>query len=274
MDYPLFIIYSFVFIFGSLVGSFLNVCIWRMPREESIISPGSHCPKCNHSIKWYDNIPLVSLILLKAECRYCKAGISFRYFLIELLTASLFVLFFYYFRTDLPRFFIYIAVVSSLIAATFIDFDYQIIPDEITLGGLAAGIIVSLVYPYLHQTPFLFESWPLWRRIGYSGFQSVLGALAGGGSIYLIGVAGTLAFKKESMGGGDVKLMAMLGAFMGWKMVLLTFFIAPFFGSVVGIIMKIKTKAEIMPYGPYLSLAAIISMIWGQEILSYFFSIG
>lgn len=264
------IIFVFIFILGSMVGSFLNVCIWRMPRHESIIQPGSHCPYCKHPIAWYDNIPFVSFILLTGKCRHCHTRISFRYFLVEFITASLFVLFYYRFGLT-PEFFIYISLVSALVVATFIDFEHRIIPDEITLGGLVAGILISLVYPRLHHSQSMFVSWPWWRQVGYSGLQALWGGLAGGGSIYLIGLLGNFAFKKESMGGGDVKLMAMIGAFVGWKLVLLTFFIAPFFGSIVGIILKIKTKAEIIPYGPYLSLAAIISIIWGQEILNYIF---
>jgi len=263
-------VYFFIFVLGAMIGSFLNVCIWRMPREESIVRPGSHCPGCNHPIAWYDNIPFISFMLLAGKCRHCKTKISIRYFLIELLTAALFVLFLYYFGLS-PKFFIYIALVSALVAATFIDFEHQIIPDEISLGGLIVGLLISIAYPYLHESPPVFVSWPLWRQVCYSTGQSLFGIIAGGGSIYLIGLAGNMVFKKESMGGGDIKLMAMIGAIIGWKLVLLTFFIAPIFGSIVGIIIKIKTKAEIIPYGPYLSLAAIISIIWGKHILNYIF---
>jgi leader peptidase (prepilin peptidase)/N-methyltransferase len=150
---------------------------------------------------------------------------------------------------------------SALIAATFIDFEFQIIPDSLTISGIIAGLIASYLFP---------------SAIGEAARQegllnSFLGTAAGGGAIYLIGIFGKMAFKKEAMGGGDVKLMAMIGAFLGWKLALLVFFVAPFFGAFVGIILKIKYKIETIPYGPYISLATLIVIFWGERILEYLF---
>jgi leader peptidase (prepilin peptidase) / N-methyltransferase len=233
------------FILGSFIGSFLNVCIYRMPKSESIVTPRSHCVNCKAFIKWYENIPLLSYIALRGRCRYCKKSISVRYFIVELLTAVLFVLFYSKFGLGLDLLF-YLILLCGLIVATFIDFEYQLIPDSVSLGGLALGLIINLRGDFL---------------------SSLLGAAIGAGSIYSIGVLGKLLFKKEAMGFGDVKFLAMIGAFLGWQKVLVVFFLAPFFGAAVGITLKIKYKAEIIPYGPYLSLATIVTILWGEKIL-------
>ena len=248
----------FVFIVGSIVGSFLNVCIYRLPREKSIVSPRSHCPHCKKSIGWYDNVPFLSYLFLKGRCRFCHKRISFQYVLVEGITALAFLVVYLNFGLS-GRSLIYAGWFGALIAASFIDLEHQIIPDEISLGGLAVGLLVSVFYPPLHQVSGWWPS--LWR--------SAVGAFVGGGSIYLIGLVGNFIFKKESMGGGDVKLLAMIGSVLGWKMTLLTFFIAPFFGSVVGIILKIREGAEIIPYGPFLSLGSIVALLWGEVILTY-----
>jgi len=211
-------------------------------------------------IAWYDNIPFISWVALKGKCRYCKAPISFKYFLVEFLTAAGFVVFFWQFGLTV-QFFAYTTLFCLLVVATFIDFVHQIIPDEITIGGLVAGLLASLAFPQLHSV----------ASYGMGLFYSALGALVGGGSIYLIGFLGSLAFKKEAMGGGDVKFMAMIGAILGWKLVLLIFFVAPFFGSIVGIIIKLRTKQDLIPYGPYLSLATVLCIFWGRNILQWLF---
>lgn len=248
----------FLFCLGAAVGSFLNVCIYRLPRKKSIVRPGSYCPHCKQPIAWYDNIPFLSYLLLRRQCRRCGAKISFRYFVVELLTAAAFLLLFDYFGLSL-LFWIYAAVCSSLILVSFIDIDIREIPDEISLGGTLIGLILSAAFPSLQETASSHLA--LWR--------SFLGILAGAGAIYITGLIGNAIFKKESMGGGDVKLMAMIGAFLGWKLALLTFFIAPFFGAAVGIALKIKRGESLIPYGPFLSLAALISIVWGEEIIFY-----
>ncbi|MDO8536554.1 MAG: prepilin peptidase [Candidatus Omnitrophota bacterium] len=249
-----------VFIFGSIIGSFLNVCIYRLPKGRSVIFPGSHCPNCTAPIHWYDNIPILSYILLGGRARCCKARISFRYFIVEALTASAFLILFSYFGLT-PKSFAYAMMASGLIVATFVDFEIQEIPDEVSIGGLAVGLILSVAFPsILNETARL-----------NSFLNSFLGALAGGGMIYAMGMLGEFAFKKEAMGGGDVKLLAMVGAFIGWKLVILTFFLAPVFGSVVGIILKIRQGKDVIPYGPYLSLAAVCSIFFGEKIFRLLF---
>lgn len=252
--------YIFIFIIGSVVGSFLNVCIYRLPKGRSIIVPGSHCPNCGAKIHWFDNIPIFSYIFLRGKARCCKLRISLRYFIVEILTASLFLVLFVYFGLDI-KFIAYCIMVSGLIVATFVDFEIQEIPDEISIGGIVVGVILSAIFPdILNETSRL-----------NSFVNSLLGALAGGGMIYIMGLLGEFAFKKEAMGGGDVKLLAMIGSFIGWKLVILTFFLAPFFGSIVGVVLKIKQGKDIIPYGPYLSLAAIISIFFGNRILNFLF---
>ena len=246
----------FFFILGSITGSFLNVCIVRLPLEKSVVFPGSHCVACSTPIRWYDNIPLVSWIVLGGRCRFCKAKISFRYWFVELLTGLAFLFFYQYYGAHailLP----YLVMVSCFIVAIFVDFGHRIIPDEVSVGGLIAGVIFSLLIPQLQGTssPFL--------GVGYS----LVGVLVGGGAIYLMGMIGDFVFKKETMGGGDVKLVAMVGAFMGWKLALLTFFLAPFFGAVYGIIEKIRTKDSTIAYGPFLIMGALVSLFWGHRII-------
>jgi leader peptidase (prepilin peptidase) / N-methyltransferase len=253
---------------GLLAGSFLNVCIYRMPIEKSIIKPRSYCIKCNHPIPWYDNIPVISFIALLGKCRFCKSRISARYAVVELLTAAVFVLLVKQLGFSITAV-IYMVLSCGLIVATFIDIDYQIIPDEITYGGMVLGIILSSVFPQLHGTGNRF----------FALRSSILGLLLGGASIYAVAWIGTIAFRKKlkeigeetAMGGGDIKYLAMIGAFLGLKGVILVFFLAPFFGSIVGIIEKLRRKADIIPYGPYLSIAALVVMLWGDAIVRMLF---
>lgn len=246
------------FLFGSIIGSFLNVCIVRLPHEKSVVFPASHCVHCKKPIAWYDNIPLISYLILAGCCRQCKAKISFRYFFVELVTGISFVLFYKYFGLQavlIP----YLVMMCGFIVATFVDFEHRIIPDEVSIGGMIAGVIFSIFIPQLHGQD-AFWNGALW---------SIIGLLAGGGSIYLMGLLGDVIFKKESMGGGDVKLMAMVGAFMGWKYALLTFFLAPFFGAIYGIIEKLRTKDSTIAYGPFLVLGALLSLFKGDVILRW-----
>ena len=247
-----------VFIFGAMIGSFLNVCIVRMPQEKSIAFPRSHCVHCQQLIPWHDNIPLLSYFLLGRKCRYCHKKISARYFVVELVTAGSFVLFYRFFGLHLVLI-PYLVFHCGLIVATFVDLEHRIIPDEISVGGMIAGLIFSFLIPQLHDTSL--HLWGLGR--------SLWGVLIGGGSIYAMGMLGDFLFKKESMGGGDVKLLAMAGAFLGWKMALVTFFIAPFFGAFFGLIVKLRTKESVIPYGPFLSAGALMSLFWGKEILHW-----
>ncbi|MBF0387733.1 MAG: prepilin peptidase [Candidatus Omnitrophica bacterium] len=255
MDINIFYMVLF-FVIGAMIGSFLNVCIVRLPKEQSVITPGSHCFKCGKPVQWYDNIPLLSYWLLRGKCRACGAPFSIRYFFIELLTAGVFLGLYLYYGLVLELL-PYLLMICGFIVATFTDFDERIIPDEVSIGGMIAGLLISPLVPQIHHTAV----W--WQALLYSG----LGVLVGGGSIYLMGLLGEFIFKKEAMGGGDVKLMAMVGAFMGWKMALLTFFVAPFFGAVVGIIEKIRTKDSTIAYGPYLVIGALVSLFWGERLI-------
>lgn len=261
----------FAFLFGSIVGSFLNVCIHRMPQEGySLIKPNSHCPNCKKPIEWYDNIPMLSYIFLGAKCRNCKAPISIRYFLVELLTAVSFVIFYNTFGLTFNLFF-YLIFLCGLIVATFIDIAHRIIPDEISIGGIIVGLLLSALKG-VYGCPLSFNPKPL--------VSSLLGVVIGGGIIYLTGCIFDLVYFKllkhppiqgetESMGGGDVKLLAMIGAFLGWQSAVLTFFLAPFFGAVIGVGNLITKKDHTIPYGPFLSLAAILALFWGKQLLSF-----
>jgi len=275
----------FVFILGSCIGSFLNVCILRLPKEESIISPRSYCPYCKKQIFWYDNIPLLSYLFLRARCRFCGEKISFRYFLIELITASLFLWTFLFFGLSF-KFFFYSVLISFLIVASFIDIDYRIIPDCVSVTGILVGLALSFFYSFLR-----FQDFP---RLFI--FDSLHGAIAGAGICFLTAVIFNFIFftlidkfykrvlKKEFylkeefssdeeptvLGGGDIYLMALIGAFLGFKLTLFSFFLAPFLGAIAGIINLLKKKTHLIPYGPFLSLGAIMSVFWGEKIIKFF----
>jgi len=241
-------------IFGALIGSFLNVCIVRLPKEESIITPGSHCPHCKTPIKFYDNIPLVSYLLLKGRCRYCKESISVQYPLIEGITALSSLFLFMRFGPSLS-FLIYFAFVAALIVITVIDLYHQIIPDVISLPGIGVGLLASLVLPQ------------------FTFFDSLIGFLLGGGSLFLVATLYQWLFKREGMGGGDVKLLAMIGAFLGWKAVILTILLGSLVGSITGIIIMVlkgKDFKYAIPFGPFLSLGAVIALFYQNEILFWY----
>jgi leader peptidase (prepilin peptidase)/N-methyltransferase len=261
-----------VFIFGAIIGSFLNVCIHRMPKAESVVWPSSHCPKCNKRIPAYDNIPFLSYLILGGRCRFCKEKISLRYPLVELLTALMLLALFKHSGLSY-EFFFYMVLACALIIAVFIDIRHRIIPDEISIGGMILGFILSSVRG-VRLSPLSFNIRPM--------FNSLLGLIVGGAIIYLSGFLFDLVYFKllkkppiqgetESMGGGDVKLLAMIGAFLGWQKALLTFFLAPFLGIVIGVINLVTKKDHTIPYGPFLSIAALLSLFWADKILRLVF---
>jgi len=260
------IIEVFIFLLGAMIGSFLNVCIIRMPHEESVVLPRSHCVHCKKLIAWYDNIPFISYLLLRGRCRFCQKKISIQYFCIELLTAIIFVLFYKHYGFS-KLLFPYIVMTCGFVVATLVDFHHRIIPNEISVGGMFAGLIFSLFIPEMHDINLVSQSLFLSHVISLG--LSLLGVLVGGGIIYLMGIIGDFIFKKESMGGGDIKLLAMIGAFLGWEKALLAFFIAPFFGSIFGILEKIRTNDNTIPYGPFLVIGALISLFYGDRIILY-----
>jgi len=242
------------FIFGAMVGSFLNVCIYRLPKEESIIWPGSHCPHCKKPIKIYDNIPLVSYLLLRGKCRYCKESISTQYFLVEGVTAlsSLFLII--KFGLSLS-YLIYFAFVAALIVIAVIDLYHQIIPDIISLPGIGVGLLASIIIPEI------------------TFFDSLIGILFGGGSLFIVATLYQWLFKREGMGGGDIKLLAMIGAFLGWKAVILTILLSSLIGSITGItimVLKGKDFKYAIPFGPFLSLGAVIALFYQNEIIFWY----
>jgi leader peptidase (prepilin peptidase) / N-methyltransferase len=247
-----------VFILGLVFGSFANVVIYRLPKGKSIVRPGSRCPFCGKDILWYDNIPLISYILLRGKCRFCKKHISARYFLIELITGLLFLLVYLKFGPGI-NLFIYTLFAFSMLIMGFIDIDTYLISDVIVLPGIVLGLAFSTVFPQMH-----YEL----SRAG-SVLYSLTGGLLGGGLLILLGMVGKLLFRKEAMGGGDVKLLAMVGVFLGWKSVFMTIFFASLLGTVVSltlIALKKKTMEDYVPFGPYLGLGAVISMFWKGEI--------
>jgi len=229
------LVYLFVFIFGAIVGSFLNVCIYRLPRK------------------------LLSYIILRARCRHCGRRISPRYFFVELLTALAGCGLLYVYSLT-GAFFVYWFFACLLIAVIFIDIEHRIVPDVISLPGIVIGLALTSFFARgPHQT------------LPGAMLGSLLGIIAGGGSMFLLGFFGELVFRKEALGGGDVKLMAMTGAFLGWKLTLLTFFMAPLLGTGVGLWAKFRKGEETIPYAPFLSAAAIVSLLAGEKILGYLF---
>jgi leader peptidase (prepilin peptidase)/N-methyltransferase len=243
-----------IFIAGLIFGSFMNVCIYRLPRGLSIMRPGSMCPNCHRPIKPIDNIPVLSFLFLRGRCRYCGERIHWRYPLVEFLNGLLWVI-------ALSRSFSIpvLLFLSSLVIITFIDMEHMIIPDIITIPGTFSGILLS---------PFIIDPFLRYERLGF--MASLTGAITGFLLFLIIAKAGTWIFKKEAMGGGDIKLMAMVGAFTGWKGVLLTTFLGSIIGSIVGIIILIQNKGQrdtIIPFGPYLAFGAIVSILFGSEVM-------
>jgi len=246
--------YTVSIIFGAIVGSFLNVCIFRLPKEESIIWPGSHCPHCKKPIKFYDNIPLISYLLLRGKCRQCHGSISLQYSLVEGITAVSSLIVFMEFGPSLTYLF-YFSFVAALIVITVIDLYHQIIPDVISLPGIGVGLLASLIIP----------------QITFS--NSLLGILLGGGSLFLIATVYQWLFKREGMGGGDVKLLAMIGAFLGWKAVILTILLGSLIGSITGIIVMVSKGKDFkyaIPFGPFLSLGAVIALFYGENLIRWY----
>jgi len=248
---------SLVFFFGACVGSFLNVCIYRIPRDESVVTPRSHCPNCNTMIAWYDNLPVISYFKLGAKCRHCKKGISPRYVLVEILVAFLFTLVWFRFGIDV-RTPIYWLMVGGLVLGTFVDFEHMIIPDRVSIGGIIIGLVLSFFVPSLHGQDTMINGL----------IYGAIGAAVGFGILWFVGILGKLIFKKDAMGFGDVKLLGAIGAFLGWQAVLFTILLSSLVGATVGIVFIIAKSREMqsrIPYGPYLALGAVVWILWGYH---------
>jgi leader peptidase (prepilin peptidase) / N-methyltransferase len=246
------------FVLGACVGSFLNVVIHRLPRGESLVSPGSHCTSCGKAIAWYDNVPLVGWLLLRGRCRSCSSGISFRYPLVELLTALIAVSLHARFGFSLP-FLVAFYFACTLLAIAYIDLDHQIIPDVLSLPGVVVGLVAA---PVLHGGTWL------------EAIQAAaLGAVLGGGLLFAVAWGYERATGREGMGGGDVKLLAMVGAFLGWQGVLLTLLLGSLVGSAIGVSIMVARGADsklAIPFGPFLSIGAFVAMFWGGAIVSWY----
>ncbi|MBC2716702.1 MAG: prepilin peptidase [Desulfobacteraceae bacterium] len=243
------------FIMGACIGSFLNVCICRIPESRSIVTPGSSCPGCNTLIKFYDNIPIISYLLLLGKCRTCAEPISVRYPLVELLTGLLALASVIRFGISID-FLIYFIFISALLIITFIDLDHQIIPDVISLPGIPIGLLSSFFLASLY-----FK-------------DALIGALIGGGSLFLIAWGYHFITGKEGMGGGDIKLLAMVGAFCGWQGVFFTIFVASASGSLIGAVLMLFAQKDLkfaVPFGPFLSLGAIAYIFFGPELIFWYY---
>jgi leader peptidase (prepilin peptidase)/N-methyltransferase len=263
--------------FGLAIGSFLNVVILRLPQHESISLPRSRCPNCKQLIHWYDNIPVVSYLVLGGRCRNCKKRISARYPLIEALSAAVSVLLYLKFGLSL-EWGIFFSFCAALIVLAFIDLDHRILPDPITLNGIWVGILTSV---YLAQPSPLIAR--IFRAIGIGPVDSritalvasVLGAIVGGGLLWAVAEA-YLRFRGiEGMGFGDVKMMAMVGAFLGAPLALLTIMLGSLLGSIIGLIFirfANKTRQYELPFGTFLSMAGIIAVIYGEDLIAWYIS--
>jgi len=287
-----------LFAIGTIVGSFLNVCIYRLPWQKSLIWPGSHCPRCYHSVAAHDNVPIVGWLLLRGACRNCSGRIAVRYPLVEALVGILFFALFLVevvgarrpFPGEIPADSLLIwtyhaLLIALLVAATFIDYDLTIIPDQITVTGMALALLLGTLCPEIRPEPALAHSAASGSGVG------ILGLLVGVGLTECVRLAGSFALRREAMGFGDVTLMAMIGAFLGWQAAVLTFFIGPFFGlahalwKLVLYVGKRLTGRQLsstdreIPFGPYLSMAAVMLILswprlWPNWAKAFFAEIG
>lgn len=246
--------YAVFFLLGAIFGSFGNVVIYRLPRGESVVKPRSHCYSCKTPVKWYDNIPILSWFILKGRCRHCQAPFSFRYPLVEFITALLFALAYHYAGISWTLL-EYLIFIFGLVVCTFIDLDHMILPDEFTLSGIVIGLVGAALNP---QREFL---------------DALFGMLMGGGFLWGMAYVYYLLTKQEGMGGGDIKLLAWIGALLGWKAIPFVIMSSAILGSVIGLIAARKQKAglkTVIPFGPYLALGAVLYLFGGETIALWY----
>ena len=246
-----------IFIFGLCIGSFLNVCIYRLPASKSIVHPRSICSNCGTLIAAYDNIPVLSYLWLKGRCRHCQIKISIRYPIVELLGGLLALGTFLKFGLTLEAL-IYYLFCAALLIVTFIDIDHRIIPNVITLPGIPICFAASFALP----------------TITYK--EALLGILIGGGSLFLVAWIYSLITKKEGMGGGDIKLLAMMGAIVGWQGVLFTIFVASLVGTLAGLAVMLQSRKGMklaVPFGPFLSIGSITYAFFGTPLIDWYFNL-
>ena len=238
---------------GLAIGSFLNVCIHRVPAKKSVVSPGSACPSCGYALRWHDNIPVVSYVLLGGRCRSCRAAISIRYPIVELITMGVFIWHYLVFGMTpllVPR----LTFACALLVLFAIDLEHHLLPDVITLPGILAGLIFSIAFP-----PGVVSS--------------LVGLLLGGGVLWAIGEAYYRVAGNEGMGGGDVKMLAMIGAFVGWQSVLVTLVFSSVLGAVIGLLVIVSRRGDMkyaLPYGTFLALAALVASLYGDRIAAWY----
>lgn len=243
-----------VCVVGCCIGSFLNVVIYRLPRKDSLVLPPSHCPRCGKSIAFYDNIPILSYLILLGKCRHCRAPISARYPLVEIM-AGLFALVLFRRYGFEPQFFIEFVFVVMLLAIAFIDLDTFLIPDALSLPGLVLGVLASFL------------------SIRLNWMESLLGVLIGGGFLYLIAVGYQVLRHQDGLGGGDIKLLGMIGAFLGVPGVVLTVVLASLVGMAVGLVVMRRSgegMKTMIPFGPFLSLGALVYTFWGEGFIRWY----
>ena len=276
-----FIVFAcFAFAFGACVASFLNVCIWRLPREESVVSPPSHCPNCNAPIRWYQNIPIVSWLCLRGRCANCRRPISARYVIVETLGGAMFLM--AYLQWAMPSMLhtapalgmvgaaiwqvpVEWLVVTGLILGSFIDLDHFYLPDRVTIGGMVLGVPLSVLVPAMHGVGGRVEA--LCWSLGGMAFGFLL--------FWALGAVFSRLFRKDALGFGDVKLIGAVGAFFGPWAVLFTMIVSSVVGSAVGMLMVVRGRAKLggftaVPYGPFLALGALVWMYWGPAILGWY----
>jgi len=252
-----------LFIIGTIVGSFLNVCIHRFPHDESIIWPASHCPKCQRRLGFFDLIPIISFFFLRGRCRYCQAKISPRYPLVEFLTGCLFVLAGLNFSLLSLEFGFAILLGCLLLVISFIDFEHMVIPDALCVVGMLAGLGFNYLKSISLTQPVVLNPF----------FSAMLGLAVGFIFLYLIGLLGKLCFKKDAMGEGDLYLGALLGAFLGWQGVILAIFLAYFIAGIIAILLLMLRKLQFgdyVPFGPALALGGFLTFFYGQQMLYWY----
>ncbi len=266
-------------LFGLVVGSFLNVCIYRLPRGISIVSPPSRCPSCGRRLRWFDNIPVVSWMVLRGRCGRCGSGISVQYPIVELATAALFVL---VTLSTPPGSLLAARLVlgCALIVLFAIDLEHQILPNVITLPGIAVGFAFALLAPTGDPSAAAALGAPLGNPSAAAALgappgwrSSLLGAIVGGGSLYAMATAYYWVRREEGLGMGDVKMLAMIGAFLGWPAVLLTLVLASFAGSLIGVAMIALghgTMKYALPFGTFLAVGALVAMLVGDRIIRWY----
>jgi leader peptidase (prepilin peptidase)/N-methyltransferase len=269
----------FAFVFGACLGSFLNVCIHRLPKDLSIVKPSSFCPKCKTSIRWYDNIPCISYLALKGRCRACKERISMRYPLVELITALLFLTLYMRFGLGI-NFFKFAFFFSLLVVVSFIDIDYHAIPIYLCFIGVTIGLVLSVI-----ETAQILKTTTITDPLGLPFVKTLRNLMLGFGFTYLFKFFGdvfitlylslrkkeSIEGEKESLGLGDVDFVGMAAVFMGIKSAILLFFLAPFFAIIYSVFALIFKRSHLIPYLPYLSLASLTVFFWGDKILGLLF---